>query len=82
MAYVAGRHLTYNGKYYERGEVVDLSAETLSRIESYINTKTFVEVPDAPKPVVVEPPKKAKKAAPAPVLVEAEEAVEETPAED
>lgn len=75
MAYAAGRHMTYNGKYYEKGQIVDVTADTLTRIESYIYTKTLVEVADvAPKS------KKVKKEAiieAAPVV--AELVVEEQP---
>lgn len=80
MAYAAGRHMTYNGKYYEKGQIVDVTAETLTRIESFIYTKTLVEVADSPKHEVFKS-KKAKKESvveAAPVIVE-EPIVEEQP---
>ena len=70
MPYVAGRHITYNGKVYERGEVVDVTEETLGRIESYLSTKTLVFMEKLPK----------KKAAPAPEPVI--ESLVEEPAEE
>jgi len=75
MPYVAGRHITYNGVVYERGEVVDVTEETIGRIESYLSTKTLV---------FMEKPKKVGKAAPLvldPIVESAEEPVAEPTAE-
>lgn len=89
MPYVAGRHQIYNGKVYEAGEVMDLTDETMARIESYTYSKVIKWVDEAPAaPVVDAPkPKKAKKAdvveTPAPVVDETPVVEEptETPAE-
>ena len=81
MPYVAARHLTYNGKVYERGEVVDVTDETFGRIESYLSTKTFTFMEKAPKkagkpePLLLEP--EVAETVEEPVVEPVEEVVED-----